>query len=96
MTYVFGWIATVFSLSYKVPQIYTLYKEKKHRGLSITSLVWQAVGYVFYVVHGYLLQDWSIFTMGCVSGVQSVILIILYFAYKETTEVQVSETQPST
>ena len=31
----FGWIATSFSLIYKLPQIYKLYKTKENNGISI-------------------------------------------------------------
>lgn len=79
----FGWVATAFSLTYKLPQIYTLCREKKHKGLSIYSLVWQLVGYVFYIIHGYIIGDLPILVMGCVAGVQSLIIVILYAIYKE-------------
>ena len=80
---VFGWIATGFSLTYKLPQIYVLYREKKHKGLSIVSLICQAMAYVFYVIHGYIIDDWPILTMGIVSAVQSLLLFILYFVYRD-------------
>ena len=80
---VFGWIATGFSLMYKLPQIYVLCREKKHKGLSIVSLICQAMAYVFYVIHGYIIDDWPVLTMGAVSAVQSLMLIILYFVYRD-------------
>jgi len=83
MTSVFGWIATGFSLTYKLPQIYTLCKRKKHDGLSLMSIVCQAIAYIFYIVHGYVIQDWPILSMGVVSGIQSVILVLLYYMYKD-------------
>ena len=82
MTSVFGWCATAFSLTYKIPQIYTLCKEKTHKGLSITSLLWQMLGYVFYIIHGHVIGDLPILCMGAVALVQAAIIVILYFVYK--------------
>ena len=86
MTTVFGWVAVAFSLTYKLPQIYTLCREKKHKGLSITSIVWQLVGYIFYVLHGYIIDDLPILVMGCVAGAQSVLIVILYMLYRDSPQ----------
>lgn len=83
MTSVFGWIATGFSLTYKLPQIYTLCKHKKHDGLSVVSLLWQMVAYVFYILHGYVIEDLPVLCMGVVAGIQSVIIVVLYYMYKD-------------
>tara|TARA_B100000674_G_scaffold365251_1_gene307769 strand:- start:377 stop:631 length:255 start_codon:yes stop_codon:yes gene_type:complete len=83
MTLIFGWVAIFFSLTYKVPQMYILCKEKKHEGLSINSILWQSIGYVFYIVHGVFIEDWPILIMGSVALVQSIIITILYWIYKD-------------
>ena len=77
----FGWIATSLSLIYKIPQIYKLYKTKKNEGLSIISLIVQASAYGFYIVHGFIIEDFPIISMGIISLVQSLFLIALYFLY---------------
>jgi uncharacterized protein with PQ loop repeat len=79
---VFGWIATSLSLIYKLPQIYILYRKKKHEGLSIISLVVQALAYGFYIAHGIYIDDLPIMCMGIVSLLQSICLIVMYFVYK--------------
>lgn len=81
-SYVFGWIATTFSLIYKLPQIYVLCRTKKHEGLSLASLICQACAYGFYITHGYFIEDWPILVMGVISLLQSVCLIFLFFRYK--------------
>lgn len=86
MTLVFGWIATAFSLTYKLPQIYTLCKEKKHKGLSIVSILWQLVSYIFYILHGYFIDDLPILYMGIIAGVQSIIIVVLYFMYRNNLD----------
>lgn len=83
MTLLFGWLAIGFSLTYKIPQIYMLCKKKKHEALSINSILWQSIGYAFYIVHGLHIQDWPIFIMGSVALVQSIIIVILYWIYKD-------------
>ena len=89
----FGWTATSLSLVYKLPQIYVLYTQKKHKGLSIVSLSCQASAYGFYIAHGTLNEDWSIVCMGCASLLQSIVLIVMYFYYKPRSSP--SETFPS-
>ncbi len=79
--YVFGWIATTFSLTYKLPQIYVLCKKKKREGLSIVSLGCQACAYGFYIAHGAVNEDWAILCMAVASFAQSAILIALYCQY---------------
>ncbi len=51
--------------------------------MSITSIVWQLVGYIFYVLHGYIIDDLPILVMGCVAGAQSVLMVILYMLYRD-------------
>lgn len=83
-TTIFGWIAAALSLVYKIPQMYQLWKEKKIDGLSVTSLIVQAISYGFYIVHGVLIDDLPILWMGIVALVQSLFVIALYFYYKKT------------
>jgi uncharacterized protein with PQ loop repeat len=82
MKYLFGWIATSLSLSYKLPQIYKLVKTKDTTGLSNYSLLLQACSYGFYFVHGFLIDDPPIMALGSVSLIQSVIILYLYYYYK--------------
>ena len=81
-SYVFGWIATSFSLVYKLPQIYMLCRTKKHEGLSLASLVCQACAYGFYIAHGCFIEDWPILVMAVISCLQSGCLIVLFFRYR--------------
>ena len=79
---VFGWIATSLSLVYKLPQIYELWKTKKHEGISIISIVIQLVSYGFYITHGIMIDDLPILAMGVAAAVQSIIVVALYYYYK--------------
>ena len=79
---IFGWIATSLSLIYKLPQIYILYRNKKHDGLSIASILVQGLSYGFYIAHGINIDDLPIMCMGIVSLLQTICLVIMYYIYK--------------
>ena len=80
---VFGWIATSITFIYKLPQIYKLCKTKSSSDLSITSILIQLLGYIFYALHGLSVNDYPILVMGSVSLLQNITLSVLYFCYKE-------------
>lgn len=79
---IFGTIATSISFLYKIPQMYKLYKVKKTDGLSFKSILLQSTSYIFYIIHGYFLQDYAIFIGMSITLIQSLIMIGLYFKYK--------------
>ena len=83
----YGWIATGFSLIYKLPQIYTTLQTKNVESLSFFSICFQLLSYIFYVVHGIVIDDLPIVVMGSVSMLQSIVLFILYiYFYKHKSE----------
>lgn len=83
MNEAFGWAATVFSLVYKIPQIVKLYQTKQVGSLSFLSLLCQWLSYSFYIVHGIVIQDMPIITMGVVSMAQSILLLAMFAYYKK-------------
>tara|TARA_B100001057_G_C22147892_1_gene680823 strand:- start:44 stop:337 length:294 start_codon:yes stop_codon:yes gene_type:complete len=78
----FGWIASSITLIYKLPQIFKLYKTKKSDDLSLFSLLIQCFGYIFYILHGNILNDLPIMFMGGGALLETSIIVILYFYYK--------------
>lgn len=82
-TSVFGWIATAGTFIYKVPQIYKLYKTKSSNDVSTVSLIIQTTGYIFYILHGYIINDYPTIVMGGISFLQGVILVTLCCIYKK-------------
>jgi len=78
-----GWIATALSVICKLPQIYLLYAEKSHKGLSLAGLAANGAACAFYAAHGYFIGDLPVLTMGVVSFTQSVCLVAMYFAYRK-------------
>ena len=82
----FGWIASSITIIYKMPQIVKLYRTKKSADLSIVSLFIQLIGYIFYILHGYTLNDLPIIFMGAGALFENLVLMILYYCYYENTE----------
>ena len=46
----FGWVATTFSLVYKLPQIYKMYKTKEVNSISLKAYIIQTFSYIFYTI----------------------------------------------
>jgi uncharacterized protein with PQ loop repeat len=81
--YIFGWIATSLSITYKLPQIYKLYKTKESSAISIKSYGIQAFSYSFYIAHGFIVFDYPIAYMGIINLIQNIIIILLCHIYKK-------------
>ena len=88
---IFGWIATVISIVYKLPQMYTFYKEKSSKGVSIISLEIQTINYILYSLHGYMIGDPPLFLVSVVSVFLNIILCCQYFYYKKNVEIVVMQ-----
>ncbi len=87
MNSVYGWIASIITLIYKLPQIYKIIVTKKSNDISIISYFVQSIGYIFYILHGIQQKDNPIILMGGGALCQSLILMILYFIYKNNDKV---------
>tara|TARA_B100000161_G_C33477829_1_gene381091 strand:+ start:105 stop:419 length:315 start_codon:yes stop_codon:yes gene_type:complete len=85
MTSVFGWIVVAGTFLYKIPQIYKLYKTKSSNDISSTSLTIQTSGYIFYILHGFIIDDKPTLFMGGISFLQSFILLFLCCIYRKST-----------
>ena len=94
MTSIFGWIATTITFLYKLPQIYKLYKTKSSNDMSLTSLTIQTTGYVFYIVHGFTIDDHPTLVMGGISLLQGIILVFLCCVYKNKKCIIKNEEEP--
>ena len=77
----FGWIATSFSLVYKLPQIYKLYKTKNSYAISLKAYTIQTISYFFYIIHGVFNSDYPMVVMGISSFIQCLIIIYLWHKY---------------
>lgn len=83
--YAFGWTSNVITVTYKIPQIYKIYKVKNVESISLFSISIQLIGYIFYILHGYFIKDSTIFYGMIVPFMENVILIVMYFYYREKT-----------
>jgi len=86
MNSVYGWIASAITLIYKLPQIYKIIVTKQSSDISIVSYIVQSIGYIFYILHGVTNKDNPIILMGSGALFQSIILMILYYIYKNNKE----------
>ena len=82
-TSIFGWFAALITFIYKLPQIYTFYRAKTSKGISIISYLIQTFGYVFYAIHGVIIDDYPVFITGSVSFFLNIILVIQYTYYRK-------------
>ena len=78
----FAWIANVLVFIYKLPQIYTLYKEKDTTGLSVYSFCIQATSYVLYILHGFFTNDDALFYGMILPLIQNIVIIMMYLWIK--------------
>ena len=81
--YVFGWIGTILTLVYKLPQVVKLYRLKTAKGISIYSYNIQTVGSGLYIIHGYIIEDDPIMVMGAVTLLLNIIICIQLYYYAE-------------
>ena len=89
MLSVYGWIASSITLIYKLPQIYKLYKTKKSDDLSVNSLLMQSVGYIFYIIHGANVQDNPIIVMGTGPLFETMVIVAMYYLYRNQTKLEI-------
>ena len=82
-TSIFGWLAALITFIYKLPQIYTFYKGKTSKGISIISYLIQTFGYILYAIHGIIIDDHPVFITGAVSFFLNIILVSQYTYYKK-------------
>ena len=83
---IFGWIATTITIVYKLPQMYTFYKEKSSKGISILSLAIQTISYILYTLHGYIIKDPPIFIVSIASLILNLILCFQYYYYRKKVD----------
>ena len=83
---IFGWVATTITIVYKLPQMYTFYKEKTSKGISILSLTIQTISYILYTIHGYIIKDPPIFIVSIASLILNLILCFQYYYYRKKVD----------
>lgn len=76
---IIGVISTVLSLTYRVPQIYKIYKTKSAKDLSLWMFCIQNLSYVGYIIYAIGLGDWIYFGASVLSLVQNFIILGFYY-----------------
>ena len=77
-TKMFGYIALLLNLTYKIPQIIKLYKTKQSIGISLKSLLLGILTCIFYAIHGFIIKDIPLILTGLLTLIQAVVLVYLY------------------
>lgn len=90
---IIGSLGIVFSLVYRIPQIYKVYKTRSAKDISVGTIVIQNISYVAYIVYGVLVWDWVYLASSIISFGQNVIIIALrsYYIRRNENAVTISE-----
>lgn len=95
MMYLFAWIANILTVVYKIPQMYTFYRQKNTKGVSLYSFCIQTVSYVLYIIHGVYINDDAL-SYGMIPALtQNLILVSMYLYYGDKVEKSNKITQTS-
>lgn len=81
-----GFSALGFSLFYRIPQIYKLWKNKSSNDISVWMIHLQTISYLLYIAYGILRKDLVYIISSGISIFQNLILYFLYCLYKEKGE----------
>ena len=76
ITQIVGIGALIFSLIYRIPQIYTIYRTKKAGDISTYMLIIQNLSYILYILYGIFIHDWINISTSVISFIQN---LIIYF-----------------
>lgn len=82
-----GFAGLVCSLIYRIPQIYKIFKTKSAKDISLWTVHVQNVSYIFYIVYGFMIKDIVYIVSSFVSVFQNIIIMILYFCFRNKEEV---------
>src|SRR3990167_418716 len=84
-----GWSAFTFSLIYRVPQIYKIYKTKSVEDISVWFIHIQNFSYICYVLYGIGRLDTIYIVSSAVSFLQNIFISFLrYYYHKKPQTVQ--------
>lgn len=79
LSYIIGLISILFSMIYRIPQIYKLHKTKSGKDLSMWMIHLQNTSYFFYLWYAYLDQDIIIGISTTISVLQNIYMIIFIY-----------------
>ena len=84
--YIFAWIANILTVVYKIPQMYTFYREQNTKGVSLYSFCIQTISYILYIIHGVYINDDAL-SYGMIPALtQNIILVSMYLYYGNKVE----------
>ena len=83
LAYTVSIVAPIVNCIQLTPQLYKTYHTKQVEDLSINSLCLILLASVLWFLHGYFIQDFSLIVAGVITITINIILILLFFKYRQ-------------
>lgn len=81
---ILGWLGTTLSLTYRLPQIYKLYKTKSGEDVSKRAIYIQSSSYIVWTIYSILRNDNFYIYSNILSFLQNIIIWVMKYRYKTT------------
>lgn len=78
---IFGWFGGSIAVIYNIPQIYKNYKTKSCDDISQVSISMRILSYIFYIIHGIIIDDPPLLWMTLIGCLQLILLWIQIIFY---------------
>jgi MtN3 and saliva related transmembrane protein len=83
---ILGYVATFFTTGAYVPQAYKIIKTKSTKSLSVPTYVMIVIGSALWVYYAYTREDVPVVIANGVTGLLSLVILIMKFTAKPTVE----------
>jgi MtN3 and saliva related transmembrane protein len=84
-----GFTGMLFSLIYRIPQIYKLYKTRSAKDLSTWMIHTQNISYGLYIAYGFLISDIVYISSSIIALLQNFIILYMHYHYsKESVHIE--------
>ena len=78
---IFGWFGGSIAVIYNIPQIYKNYKTKSCDDISQVSISMRILSYIFYIIHGIIINDPPLLWMTLIGCLQLILLWVQIIFY---------------
>jgi len=90
--HVFGWIGGSIAIVNNIPQIYKIYTIKSCNDISQLSICMRILSYIFYIVHGIIVNDPALLWMTAIGSFQLIFILFQTLYYKNIHIIPENET----
>jgi MtN3 and saliva related transmembrane protein len=74
---VFGYLACIFLVLGYLPQAYHTIRTRETDGIAMPTFLSIAIGSLFFVVQGILLNNWPLFITNAITTISSIIITVI-------------------